>query len=129
MVPFFQTIDLIQFDKLPAGKLFLFLGHFACWLVSFLYLCNGLLMFIFVGFVGQNATVAVMSYSGYDIEVKTVQWIPQVVYISFSIKLPQMITLRFFFLFQDALILNKASVDRGTINHWCYTEIKTRFLE
>ena len=97
MVPFFQTIDLIQFDKLPAGKLFSFLGHFACGLVSFVYLFNGLWMFIFVGFVGQNATVAVMSYSGYDIEVKTVQWIPQVVYISFSIKLPQMITLRFFF--------------------------------
>lgn len=48
-----KTIELIDFEKLPAG---------------------------------QNATVAVMSYSGYDIE--------------------------------DALVLNKASLDRGKIHQF-----------
>lgn len=48
-----QTIELIGFEKIPAG---------------------------------QNAIVAVMSFSGYDIE--------------------------------DALILNKASLDRGTVQHF-----------
>lgn len=57
-----KTIELIDFEKLPAG---------------------------------QNATVAVMSYSGYDIE--------------------------------DALVLNKASLDRGK-NHQFFTTSLVRVL-
>lgn len=53
-----KTIELIDFEKLPAG---------------------------------QNATVAVMSYSGYDIE--------------------------------DALVLNKASLDRGKNHHFFTTSL------
>lgn len=57
-----KTIELIDFEKLPAG---------------------------------QNATVAVMSYSGYDIE--------------------------------DALVLNKASLDRGK-NHQFFPTSLVRVL-
>lgn len=57
-----KTIELIDFEKLPAG---------------------------------QNATVAVMSYSGYDIE--------------------------------DALVLNKASLDRGK-NHQFFPSSPVCFL-
>ena len=84
--------------------------------MQFFYTFNDILMLSCFRFQGQNATVAVMSYSGYDIEVMSINKLKYVFlpcYSKFCMHRPKQCTLIWLF---NAVVIDNKDVDQSTLD-------------